>query len=326
MTAFPLRIYTMDDGRGTTLSVCNLGATWLSCRVPLDNAGTPREVLLGRPVASAHVSQPGYMGAVVGRYANRIAGARFVVDGVEHRLLANEGPNQLHGGPDGFDKRMWRCIDHGPRHLTLALHSAHGDQGYPGELDIEVRYQIEARGCVALHFEVRVDRPCPVNPTSHAYFNLDGDADPSHTVAAHRIAIDASHWLPVDDALIPLGHVAPVAGTAMDLRTPTLIGTRRFDHCYVLDGNAAAAAVVESSDSRLQMSLDTDAPGLQFYGGHFLAGTTDRRGRAYAAGAGFALEPQSWPDSPNHPEWPGQGAVLRPPHVLRRRIRLTFRH
>lgn len=326
MTAATARVYRLDDGQGTTLAVSDLGATWLSCRVPIDDAGATREVLLGRPSPQAHASQPGYVGAIVGRYANRIAGARFMLDGLEHRLLANEGPNQLHGGPDGFDKRIWRCTGHGPLHLTLALHSPHRDQGFPGELDIEVRYQIEARGCVALHFEARVDRPCPVNPTSHAYFNLDGDADPAHTVAGHRVAIAASQWLPVDDALIPLGCITPVDGAGMDLRRPTAIGTRRIDHCYLLDAGHGPAATVRSADGRLQMTLFTDAPGLQFYGGHFLAGTTDRQGRPYAAGAGFALEPQCWPDSPNHPEWPGCGAVLRPSDVLRRHMRLQFRH
>ena len=324
------QVFHLDDGQGTTLAVSDLGATWLSCRVPLGD-GSPREVLLGRPTPAEHVSQGGYVGAIVGRYANRLAGARFSVDGVEHRVKPNEGRNQLHGGPDGFDRRIWRCTEHGPRHLVLAVHSPDGDQGYPGALDAQVRYGIEAPGCVTLDFKARVDRPCPVNLTSHAYFNLDGDDDPSHTIATHRIALAASHWLPVDDALIPLGDIAPVAdgaGSAMDLRTPRAIGMQRFDHCYVLDGddsgNHGPAASVWSGDGRLHMALYTDAPGLQFYGGHFLPGSTDRLRRPYAAGAGFALEPQSWPDSPNHPEWPGAGALLRPGTVLRRHIRLQF--
>lgn len=325
------QVFSLDDGQGTTLAVSDLGATWLSCRVPCPAPGNgdtaTREVLLGRPTPAEHVSQGGYVGAVVGRYANRLAGARFSVDGKECRVLPNEGPNQLHGGPDGFDRRLWRCTEQGRRHLVLALHSPDGDQGYPGALDAQVRYAIAAPGCITLDFEARVDRACPVNLTSHAYFNLDGDAEPAHTIAAHRIAIAAAHWLPVDEALIPLGPIASVADSEMgemDLRSPRAIGRQRFDHCYVLDGGPEPAARVASGDGRLQMTLHTDAPGLQFYGGHFLAGSTDRQGRPYAAGAGFALEPQHWPDGPNHPEWPHEGALLRPGAVFRRHIRLQF--
>ena len=317
------RVFTLDDGQGTSIAVSDLGATWLSCRVPLAD-GAQREVLLGRPSPAEHVSQGGYVGAVVGRYANRIAGARFTLDGVEHLLAANEGNNQLHGGPGGFHCRTWQLLEQGERHLLLALHSPDGDQGFPGNLQAKVRYTIEGPGRIALAFEAEVDRPCPVNVTSHAYFNLDGDNDPAHTIGTHRIAIAASHWLPVDEALIPTGEIAPVAGTPMDLRTPRAIGDQRFDHCYVLDAGASAAASVESGDGRLRMQLVTDAPGLQFYGGHFLPGSTDRQGRPYASGAGFAMEPQHWPDSPNRPEWPDHGAVLVPPAVLRRHLRLHF--
>ncbi len=321
-------VLRLDDGQGTTLAVSTLGATWLSCRVPLAEPGSTREVLLGRPTPAEHASQPGYMGAIVGRYANRIGGARIVIDGVQHQLAANEGANQLHGGPDGFDRRTWHCTDQGPRHLTLALHSPDGDQGYPGALDARVRYAIEAPGCVLLEFKARVDRPCPVNLTSHAYFNLDGgdgrDGAPAAPIAAHRIAIAATHWLPVDDALIPRGDIAPVAGTAMDLRQPRAIGSQRFDHCFVLDGGPGPAASVWAGDGSLRMTLHTDYPGLQFYGGHHLGGTTDRSGRPCEPGVGFALEPQFWPDSPSHPEWPDHGALLRPPALLRRHMRLRF--
>jgi aldose 1-epimerase len=317
------RVFNLADGQGTSIAVSDLGATWLSCRVPLAD-GTQREVLLGRPTPAEHVSQGGYVGAVVGRYANRIAGARFVLDGVEYRLAANEGANQLHGGPEGFHSRTWQLLEQGQRHLLLGLHSPDGDQGFPGALQARVRYAIEGPGRIAIDFEAEVDRPCPVNLTSHAYFNLDGDADPAHTIAGHQIAIAASHWLPVDEALIPTGEIAPAAGTAMDLRTARPVGSQRFDHCYVLDAGAPAAASVVSGDGLLRMQLVTDAPGLQFYGGHFLPGSSDRLGRPYASGAGFAMEPQYWPDSPNRPEWPDHGAVLIPPAVLRRHMGLHF--
>lgn len=192
----------------------------------------------------------------------------------------------------------------------LALHSPHGDQGYPSALDAEVRYGIEAPSRVTLDFKARVDRPCPVNLTSHAYFNLDGDPDPAHTVAAHRIAVAATHWLPVDNTLIPLGAFAPVADSDMDRRARRALGAQRFDHCYVLNGGPAPAASLWSGDGRLHMTLHTNAPGLQVYGGHVLSGSTDRLGRPCAAGAEVPLEPQCWPDSPNHPDWPDQGVLL----------------
>jgi aldose 1-epimerase len=317
-------VFTLDDGEGTRLQVSDLGATWLSCRVPLSD-GAPREVLLRCESPAQHALQPGYLGAVVGRYANRIAGARFPLDGRTVQVVPNEGANQLHGGPDGFDKRRWHVEHHGPRSLRLALHSPDGDQGFPGALQAWVTYRVEAPGCIALQFEATVDAACPVNLTSHAYFNLDGaDAGAPLGIASHRIALRATHYLPVDEQLIPLGVPAPVAGTPFDLRQPCAIGTQRFDHCFVLDGGVAPAATVWSGDGRLRMQLYTDYPGLQFYGGHFLPQTQGAHGHPYAAGAGFALEPQYWPDSPNHPEWPDHGVILRPGERLQRQLRLRF--
>ena len=317
------RVFTLDDGAGTQLQVSDLGATWLSCRVPLREGGT-REALLGRATPAEHVSQPGYLGSVVGRYANRIHRARFTLEGREVQLAANEGPNQLHGGPDGFHRRRWRVVHHDRTLLQLALHSPDGDQGFPGALDALVTYAIAGPGMVALHFEATVDRPCPVNLTSHAYFNLDGPEARS-TIAQHRLAIRAQHVLSVDDALIPTGELLPVAGTPFDLRSPREIGPQRFDHCFALDEGSGPAATLWSADGRLRMDLHTDYPGLQFYGGHFLPGTLDRQGREYAAGAGLALEPQYWPDSPNRPEWAARhGVVLQPGQWRRRFMRLQF--
>jgi aldose 1-epimerase len=317
-------VFTLDDGEGTRLQVSDLGATWLSCQVPLGD-GALREVLLGCGTPAQHAQQPGYLGAVVGRYANRIAGARFALDGRVVQLAPNEDANQLHGGPDGFDKRRWTVEHHDRRSLRLGLQSADGDQGFPGALQAWVTYTLEAPGSIALQFEATVDAPCPVNLTSHAYFNLDGPQAGAHRpIAEHRITLRASHYLPVNKQLIPLGGPAPVAGTPFDLRVPRAIGTQRFDHCFVLDGGDAPAATVWSGDGHLRMQLHTDYPGLQFYGGHFLAQTRGAQGHPYAAGAGFALEPQYWPDSPNHPEWPDHGVILRPGERLQRQLRLRF--
>lgn len=319
------RVFTLDDGQGTSLQVGDIGAAWLSCRVPLAG-GAPREVLLAPPSAAAVAEEPGYMGVVVGRYANRIGGARFVLDGRVVELTPNEGPNQLHGGPDGFDKRRWTLLHQGDRELTLGLESPDGDQGYPGRLQARVRYAIEAPGVVALGFEATVDAPCPVNLTSHAYFNLDGvEAEEGLSIRGHRFALRAAHVLPVDEALIPKGDWARVAGTPFELDGSAALGERRFDHCFILDGGEAPQAEVCSGDGRLRLRLHTSYPALQLYTGQYLGGTRGRGGRPYPQGAGFALEPQFLPDAPNHPEWPGAGrCMLRPGQRLQASARYEF--
>lgn len=322
------RVFTLDDGAGTRLAVMDWGATWLSCRVPAGD-GQPREVLLGHAAPADYRIEPGYLGGLIGRYANRIANARFRLDGRELQLLANEGPNQLHGGPLGFDKQRWTAIDAGTTHATLRLVSPDGDQGFPGEVTATVTYRIEAPGRVEILFDAVTTAPCPVCLTSHAYFNLDGEQRrAAHTCGAHRVAIQASHYLPVDAALIPTGVLAPVAGSAFDLRHDAPLGTRVFDHCFVLDAQAAEgrlpAARIRSGDGLLALSIATDYPGLQLYTGEHLALTRDRRGQPYAPRAGFALEPQFLPDSPNHPEWPQASCVLQPGQRLQRQMRMQF--
>ena len=318
--------FTLDDGHGTRLQVCERGATWLSCRVPLAD-GSPREVLLGHADASRHGVEPGYLGAVIGRWANRIGGARFVVDGLSHELSANEGHNLLHGGGTGFDKRDWSVLEHQPtRLLRLQLVSPAGDQGFPGTLVAQVSYTIEAPGCIRLRFDAECDAACPVNLTSHAYFNLDGAQAQPMPIDGHRFRLRASQVLPVDVALIPLGHLAPVAGSRFDLRELGRLGTREFDHCFVLDepGSAEPNAEVQAADGRLRLALGTDYPGLQFYTGQLLAQSNDRQGRRHLPRAGFALEPQFLPDSPNQPQWAFGGWLLRPGQRLRRHALYTF--
>jgi aldose 1-epimerase len=334
----PPRVFALGDGAGMTLQVMDVGATWLSCRVPVRGAA-PREVLLGHAKPADHLHEPGYIGAIVGRYANRIAGARFVLDGLEHQLAPNEGGHQLHGGPQGFNRRRWQRLSADARHVRLALDSAAGDQGFPGALHAEVEYRVVAPGQVTITIDTEVSAPCPVNLTSHAYFNLD---EHQHTVLGHRLRIDADHYLPVATDLIPTGELAPVQGTAFDLRTAHPIGEHLqdesqepqqriaggFDHCYAVRGAAADAAlpVAEawSSDGRLGMTLSTSYPGLQFYSGNQLGQARGRDGRPFAAHAGFALEPQYFPDSPNRPHWPQPSCIQRPGAARRHVIRLCF--
>lgn len=332
----PPRVCTLGAADGLQIQVADLGARWLSCLVPMPD-GTRREVLLGHASVSDHAQEPGYLGAVVGRYGNRIANASFALDGQVHQLLANEGRRQLHGGPDGFDRRHWTIAEQGPLQLRLQLHSPVGDQGYPGALDAEVTYRVDpAARSVSLGFSATVDAPCPVNLVSHAYYNLDGDA---RGVQGHRLRVAASHVLPVDSTMIPTGRCARVDGSAFDLRRLRPLGdglgqgeqqqlAGGYDHCFVLDADAAMgaapAAELLSSDGRLSMRLYTNYPGLQLYSGNHLASAHGRDGLPYAAHAGVALEPQFFPDAPNQPAWRDQGCVLRPCQRLARWMRLSF--
>lgn len=329
-------VYTLGKPGGLQIAVSRFGARWLSCLVPMPD-GSRREAILGHATPADHAREPGFFGAVVGRYANRIGGAAFTLDGRAHRLVANEGANQLHGGPDGFDRRNWTVIDHGPLHLRLALHSPQGDQGYPGDAYAEVEYRVDpARATVTLQFGARTSAPCPVSLTSHPYFNLDGNAA---SVLHHRLQVSADAMLPVRADMIPTGEVQAVDGGPFDLRQPRPIGDglgcgeqqargSGYDHCFVLNAAAArgeeAAAELVSSDARLAMRLYTDYPGLQVCSGNFVHQAKGRDGQPFARHAGIALEPQFFPDAPNHPAWREQGCIVRPGQPLRRWMRLAF--
>ena len=336
MSPDPHSVFTLGTPGGLQIQVSPFGARWLSCLVPLGD-GTRREAILGHATAAEHAHEPGFFGAVVGRYANRIDGAAFTLDGRTHRLAANEGANQLHGGPDGFDRRAWRVVEHGPTQLRLALHSPDGDQGYPGALDAEVAYRLDPATCsLTLQFSARSTAPCPVSLTSHPYFNLDGDGT---AVLDHTLQVAAHHVLPVRADMIPTGELAPVAGTAFDLREPRRIGDGLgqhdqmrtpggYDHCYALDADAAegacAAAALTARDGRLAMRLFTNYPGLQVCSGNHVHQARGRDGQHFARHAGIALEPQFFPDAPNHPAWREQGCIVRPGQPLTRWMRVSF--
>ena len=330
------QVFTLGPPDGLQIQVSDHGARWLSCVVPMAQ-GPRREVLLGHARPVDHTTEPGYFGAIVGRFANRIAGARFEVDGREHRLVANEGENQLHGGPDGFDQRRWSVLDHSPLHLRLGLHSPDGDQGFPGAVDAEVTYRLDPLAqAMTLHFQAHASAPCPVSLTSHPYFNLDGGTAP---VLGHRLRVAARHWLPVRPDMIPTGELCAVGGTPFDLRSARPVGDglgvgeqqqrgHGYDHCFALDAEAArgevAAAELAASDGRLTMRLFTNYPGLQVCSGNFVHHARGRDGQPFARHAGIALEPQFFPDAPNHPAWRDQGCLLRPGQPLDRWMRLAF--
>ena len=328
------RVFTLENTAGLRIQVMDHGATWVSCAVPLADSSR-REVLLGCASLADYQRQTAYLGATIGRYANRIRDARFVLDGQTHQLAANEGVNQLHGGPVGFDRRVWQMQSHSATGLVMSLVSEAGDQGYPGRMDTTVRYTLGDDLSVRIAMEATVTQACPVNMTQHAYFNLDGDAAEADC-RPHRLRIAAQEFLPVNAESIPTGERWPVAGTGFDFRQPRTVGealmrdeqqqlTRGYDHSYWLapecaDGSRPAAEL-QSGDGRVSLQLFTRLPGLQFYSGNHLGGTPARVGH-YVQYAGLALEPQFSPDSPNHPEWPS--CVLRPGEKFRQELRYLF--
>lgn len=320
-----LDVFTLQSADGLRLGITNAGAAWTSCQVPVN--GASREVLLGYQTPADYLTQPGYLGAIVGRYANRIAGAGFELDGRHFALQANEGEHQLHGGAGGFHRKLWDVVSHAADRIELALTSPDGDQGFPGELSVRAVYELALPLTVTVTLEATTTAPTLCNLSSHAYFNLDGGG----SIGNHRLQIAADRYLPVRADLIPTGEQADVAGTPFDFRQPRRIGDGLdalaargvvpacHDHCW-LDGNAT----LQSGDGALTLALRSNAPGLQFYAGEFLPRTPDRRGRPYAAHAGLALEPQALPDSPHHPEWPQRDAVLRPGQTYRHQITYRF--
>lgn len=332
----PATLLTLVHECGTELSLMDWGATWLSLLVPVGGK-TRREVLLGCDTIRDYFSQTAYLNATIGRYANRIGKAHFARDGKVWPLRANQGPHQLHGGPDGFDRRRWRILDLGQSHVTLALNSPDGDQGFPGNLSAEVTYRLLPDCQLSQEFTAEVDAPCPVNLTNHAYFNLDGKRS---DIRQHLLQIRADHYAPIDDSLIPTGDLLPVAGSGFDFTKFKPIAqdfgrdvqqriTQGYDHAFLLDTACRTlqmpAASLSSTDRHLTMDLYTTESALQFYSGNALSGTSARGGGAYAAWQGLALEPQFLPDSPNHPQWPQPDCWLRPGSVYRHSTLLHFR-
>ncbi|WP_428030531.1 aldose epimerase family protein [Ancylobacter sp.] len=314
--------FRLLGGGGFEVAVLTLGATVQTLRVP-DRHGHAADIVLGHDTPAPYVSEPRFFGATVGRYANRIAGGEFVLDGVTYRVPANDGDHALHGGPEGFDRRVWSVVeatDGVAPSLQLALVSPDGDQGFPGTLSARVTYTVSGESELAIAFEATTDRATLVNLTHHGYFNLGG-VEQGGDVLDHLLTIHADDYLPVNAQAIPLGGPASVDGTPFDFCTPRAIGARirqaheqlrrgrGYDHNYCLDGGRTArprlAARVEHPRSGRVMELLTDQPGLQFYSGNFLDGTAvGKHGRLYRQSDAFCLEPQTWPDAPHRPDYP----------------------
>ena len=312
----PVERYVLEGG-GVEAAVLTYGAVLQSVRAP-DAAGRPAEVTLGYDDLAGYLGDSQYLGAVVGRFANRIAKARFVLDGVEHVLPANHGAACLHGGPEGFHAQLWSAREV-PGGVELSRTSPDGEMGFPGSLDVTVTYLLDESG-LEVRYAATTDGPTVVNLTQHAYWNLAG----SGTVEDHVLRLAAASFVAVDADLIPT-EVAPVEGSPMDFRSPRRVGdrvrapdpqlryARGYDHAWVLDDSQGLRTAAELHDPRSGRTLEvlTDQPSVQFYSGNFLDGSiAGRGGTALRQGDGLCLETQHLPDSPNRPDFPS--TVLRP--------------
>ena len=313
---------TLKAANGVSARILSYGATLQSLMVP-GRTGKPADVLLGYDDVQSYEKRPNYFGVTVGRYANRIAGGTFSLDGKAYQLPLNDKTNSLHGGFKGFDKQNWKvvAVKSGPTaSVTLSYVSPDGDQGYPGTLTTRVTYSLDEKGNLTIAFEAETDKPTIVNMTNHALFNMAGEGSPMGAMG-QRLTIPASTYTPVDARLIPTGELRKVAGTVFDFRAPKRIadglrdGTdeqirfgRGYDHNFALDkGQTAtpqlAARLVDPASGRMLEVLTTE-PGVQFYTGNFLDGTlAGKGGHLYRMGDGIALEPQKFPNAPNQPSF-----------------------
>jgi aldose 1-epimerase len=316
--------YVLTNARGMRVAILTYGGIVQSVEVP-DQQGALANVVLGFKTLEDYVQRNPYFGALVGRFANRIAHARFSLDGTEYELPVNHGPNSLHGGADGFDKRVWQVLNADTSRLELRLESPDGDQGYPGHLQIQVTYAVDmASNSLSIAYQATTDRPTVVNLTNHTYFNLAGEG--SGSIEHHLLTLHADRYTPIDATLIPTGALEPVDSTPLDFRAQKRIGehlragheqivlAQGFDHNYVVNGQAGAlrrAARVEDPSSGRTLEVLTTEPAIQFYSGNFLDGTlVGIGGSVYRQGDGFTLETQHFPDSPNKPAFPS--TLLRP--------------
>jgi aldose 1-epimerase len=305
-------LYTLTNKNGMLVKITNYGGIVTSIMVP-GREGEFADVVLGFDSLQPYLDGHPYFGCIVGRYANRIAGGRFSLEGTEYRLAANDGPNHLHGGNKGFDKAVWESREKStPDSASVMLRhvSPDGDEGYPGKLLARVTYTLTNQNELVITYRARSDKATPVNLTHHSYFNLGGGHEDALT---HILSIAADSYLPVNEHLIPTGEMKEVKNTPMDFTSPYAVGERiaevagGYDHTYVLNGTGEmmkAAEVHEPKSGRF-MEVFTTEPGIQFYSGNFLDGSiTGKNGIVYKQHHGFCLETQHFPDSPNQPSFP----------------------
>jgi aldose 1-epimerase len=331
-------LYTLTNSNGVEVRAMNYGGIILSIRVP-DRKGQLGDIVLGHESLEGYIPNPPFQGAVVGRYANRIANGTFTLDGKKYELPKNDGPNTLHGGLKGFDKVVWDGEPlKGKNGVTFSYLSKDGEEGFPGNLKVKVTYTLTDSNELVIDYEASTDKATPINLSQHTYFNLAGEG--TSDILIHELMLNADRFTPVDKNLIPTGELRPVKGTPFDFTTPTKIGARiddnyeqlvlgrGYDHNFVINrksndnGLVLAARVYEPTSGRV-LEVSTTEPGVQFYSGNFLDGSvTGKQGHVYKRRYGFCLETQHYPDSPNHPDFPT--TILKPGETFRSQTVFKF--
>jgi aldose 1-epimerase len=329
-------IYTLRNAKGAEARISNYGGIVVSLKVP-DRKGKFGDVVFGYDDLDGYLKATPYFGALVGRYGNRIAKGKFTLDGTEYTLATNNYPNALHGGIKGFDKAVWQAkilAEGSTPSLELRYLSKDGEEGYPGNLSVTAVYTLTEDNGLKLEYTATTDKDTVVNLTQHSYFNLSGKGD----ILNHEVMLASDKFLPVDSTLIPTGEMRPVEGTPFDFRKATAIGARihqadeqlkfgnGYDHCWIIKkpmGTLGLIARVHDPVSGRVLEVLSSEPGLQFYTGNFLDGTiTGKGGWTYQFRNAFCMEPQHYPDSPNHPEFPS--VVLKPGQIYRNTIIYRF--
>ena len=326
-------LFTLTNSQGLKATVITYGGILRTLEVP-DRDGNLADITLGFDTLEEWIEKNGpYMGALIGRYGNRIAEGQFTLDGTTYTLATNDGANHLHGGMRGYDKVVWQgeAIEtDGAVGVRLHYLSTDGEEGYPGNLDITVTYLLTDANELKIQYSATTDKATPVNLTNHAYYNLAGQG--TGDILGHLVTVNADHYTPVDAGLIPTGEIAPVAGTPFDFTQPKTIGQEiadvegGYDHNFALNGEVGVmkmCARVEEPTTGRVMEIRTTEPGVQFYTGNFLDGTiTGKDGKVYQQHYGFCLETQHYPDSPNQPDFPS--TILRPGQTYTQETIHTF--
>lgn len=322
-------LYTLVNHQGSTAKITNYGGIIVSLTMP-DKNDNFEDVVLGYDSLVDYLKESPYFGALIGRYGNRVAEGKFTLEGREYSLPVNNGPNSLHGGHKGFDKVVWKASPYETDEavgLKLSYQSQDGEQGYPGNLNVEVRYTLDDNNNFRIDYKAETDQITIVNLTQHTYFNLSGNS--KEGILNHALTLHADSFIPVNENLIPTGELQPVSGTPFDFTSsasigarinedhPQLINGQGYDHCWVLNGNygdMVHAGTLYHPISGRRMEIHTTEPGIQFYSGNFLDGTlTGKYGKVYKRNNGMALESQHFPDSPNQPSFPS--VVLNPGEI-----------
>ena len=312
-------LYTLTNSKGDEVKISNYGGT-ITSWITVDRAGNKSNIVIGHDSLKSYLSGLTFFGSTVGRYANRIGNAQFTLDGITYKLTANNGKNHIHGGAKGFDKVVWDAnpVSASVPSLTLNYSSKDGEEGFPGNLKVSVKFTLSDKDELQITYDAETDKATHVNLTNHSYFNLTGDVN--NTIRNNTLTIDANNFTPVDNTLIPTGEIVPVRGTPLDFTTPHTVGERidslraGYDHNFVLNKKRnllQRAAVVYDSLSGRKMEVFTTEPGVQFYTANGLNGRLQNRdGKPLKKHAALCLETQHFPDTPNKPGFPS--TILRP--------------